>query len=83
MPPTLAAISERFKTAADVEEDVGGASVHTDDAGTVSTVLLGSRADVDDRAGSKGDGKVDAAGRAAATTGSMQVEEEAIEELNL
>ena len=83
MPPTLAAISDRLKTAADVEEDVGSASVHTDDAGTVSTVLLGSRADVDDRAGSKGDGKVDAAGGAAATVGDGQVVEEAIEETDL
>ena len=57
--------------------------MHTDDAGTVSTVLLGSRADVDDRAGSDGYGKVDAAGGAVATVGDVQVEEEAIEETDL
>jgi hypothetical protein len=44
-----------------------GASVHTDGISTVSTVLWESRADVDDRAGSEGDGKVEAAGEAAAT----------------
>ena len=83
MPPTLAAISERVETAADVKKAVGGALVHTDDAGTVSTVLWGSQADVDDRAGSDGDGKVDAAGGAVATVSGMQVVEEAIEETYL
>ena len=79
----LAAISERVETAADVKKAVGGASVHTDDAGTVSTVLWESRADVDDRAGSDGDGKVDAAGEAVATVCSMQVVVEVIEETDL
>ena len=66
MPPTLAAISGRVEKAA-VEKAIGGASVHTGGASTVSTVLWESRADVDDRAGSDGDGEVEAAGRAAAT----------------
>ena len=65
MPPTLAAIAERGEKAAVVTKAVGGASVHA--ASTVSTVLWESRADVDDRAGSDGDGRVDAAGGAAAT----------------
>ena len=71
VPPTLVAISERVETAAEVKKAVGGASVHTDDADTVSTVLWESRADVDDRAGFDGDGKVDAAGGAVATVGGM------------
>ena len=79
VPPTLAAISERVKKAAAVKKAVGSASMHTDGVSTVSTVLWESRADVDDWAGSDGDGKVDAAGGAAATIGSMQVVEEAIE----
>jgi hypothetical protein len=66
VPPTLAAISERIGAAAAVKA-VGGASVHTDGISTVSTVLWESRADVDDRAGSEGDGKAEAAGGAAAT----------------
>ena len=41
--------------------------MHTDGVSTVSTVQWESRADVDDRAGSEGDGKVEAAGGAAAT----------------
>ena len=65
-PPTLAAISGRAGKVA-VEKAIGGASVHTGSASTVSTVLWGSRADVDDRAGSDGDGGVEAAGEAAAT----------------
>ena len=66
---------------------VGGASVHTDEVGTVSTVLWESGTDVDDRAGSGGDGKVEAAGGAAATVweeigsdGSEGSSEEALEE---
>ena len=55
----------------------------TDFASTVSAVLWESRADVDDWAGSDDDGKVDAAGGAAATVGSMQVEEEATEATDL
>ena len=82
MPPTLAAIAGRLAEAADVKV-VGGASVHTDEVGTVSTVLWESGADVDDRAGSGGDGSMAAASGAAATAGSMQVAEEAIEELDL
>ena len=70
---------DRSVEKAAVEKATGGASVHTGGASTVSTVLWESRADVDDRAGSDGDGKVDAAGGAAATIGSMQVEEEEIE----
>ena len=66
VPPTLEAIAERFVEAATVKA-VGGASVHTDGVSTVSTVLWESRADVDDRAGSEGDGKVEAAGGVAAT----------------
>ena len=62
----LAAISGRIGAAA-VVKVVGGASVHTDGFSTVSTVLWESWADVDDRAGSEGDGKVEAAGGAAAT----------------
>ena len=62
---------------------VGGASVHTDKVGTVSTVLWESGTDVDDRAGSGGDRSMAAASGAAATAGSMQVVEEAIEELDL
>ena len=81
VPPTLAAIAGRLAEAADVKA-VGGASVHTDEGGTVSTVLWGSGADVDDRAGSGGDGSMAAARGAAATAGSMQVVEEAIEELD-
>jgi hypothetical protein len=83
VPPTLAAIAERGEKAAVVTKAAGGASVHTDGASTVSIVLWESRADVDDRAGSNGDGRVDAAGGAAATIGSMQVVEEAIEETDL
>ena len=41
--------------------------MHTDSISTVSTVLWESRADVDDRVGSEGDGKVEAASGAAAT----------------
>ena len=66
MPRTLAAISERIGAAATVKA-VGGASVHTNSVSTVSTVLWESWADVDDQVGSKGDGKVEAAGEAAAT----------------
>ena len=62
---------------------IGGVSVHTDEVGTVSTVLWESGTDVDDRAGSGGDGSMAAASGAAATAGSMQVVEEAIEELDL
>jgi hypothetical protein len=65
-PPTRAAISGRVEKAA-VEKAIGGASVHTDGDSTVSTVLWESRADVEDRAGSGGDGNVEAAGGAAAT----------------
>ena len=79
----LAAISERVEEVAVVKKSVGGASVHTDSASTVSTVLWESRANVDDRAGSDGDGKVDAAGGAVATVSSMQGVEEAIEETDL
>ena len=46
---------------------VSGALVHTDGISTVSTVLWEFWADVDDRTGSEGDGKVEAAGGAAAT----------------
>ena len=53
--------------AAAVKKAVSGASVHTNDVGTVSTVLWESGTDVDDRAGSDGDGEVEVAGRAAAT----------------
>ena len=80
MPPTLAAIAGRLAEAADVKA-VGGASVHTGEGGTVSTVLWGSGADVDDRAGSGGNVSMAAASGAAVTAGSMQVVEEAIEEL--
>ena len=72
-PPTLAAIAGRLAEAAGVKA-VGGASVHTDGVSTVSTVLWESRADVDDWAGSDGDGKAEAVGGAAATIGSVQVE---------
>ena len=82
MPPTLAAITGRVAEAAAVKA-VGGASVHTDGVSTVSTVLWESGVDVDDRAGSGGDGEMEAAGGAAATVGSMQVVEEAIEETDL
>ena len=78
----LAAITGRLVGAADIKA-AGGASVHTDDVGTVSTVLWESGADVDDRAGSWGDGSMAAASGAAATVGSMQVVEEVIEELDL
>ena len=81
VPPTLAAIAGRLAEAAVTV--VGGASVHTDEVGTVSTVLWESGTDVDDRAGSGGDGSMAAASGAAATAGSMQVVEEAIEELDL
>ena len=70
MPPTLAAIAGRLAEAAGVKA-VGGASVHTDGVSTVSTVLWESGADVDDRAGSRGDGSMVAAGGAAATVGSI------------
>ena len=79
----LAAISGRVEGAAAIKKSVSGASVHTDGASTVSTMLWESRADVDDRAGSDGDGKVDAAGGAVATVSSMQGVEEAIEETDL
>jgi hypothetical protein len=79
VPGTLAAIAERVAGAAAVKA-VGGASVHTDGVSTVSTVLRESGANVEDRAGSGGDGKVEAAGGAAATIGSMQAVEKAIEE---
>ena len=77
MPPTMAAISERSKKAAAFKKAIGRASMLTNSASTVFTVLWESPADVDDWAGSNDDGKVDAAGGAAATVGSMQVEEEA------
>ena len=78
MHPRWAAVSEKIKKAAAFEKAIGKA-MSTDGASTVSTVLWESRTDVDDWAGSDDDGKVDAAGRAAATVGSMQVVEEAIE----
>ena len=78
----LAAIAGRLAEAADVKA-VSGASVHTSEVGMVSTVLWESRADVDDQAGSGGDGLMAAARGAAATAGSMQVVEEVIEELDL
>ena len=62
---------------------VGGASVHTSKVGTLSTVLWESRTDVNDQVGSGGDRSMVAASGAAATAGSMQVVEEAIEELDL
>ena len=71
-----------LEVAADVKA-ASGASVHTDKVGTVSTVLWESGADVEDRAGSGGDGSMAAASGAAATAGSMQVVEEVIKELDL
>ena len=82
MPPTLAAIAGRLAEAADVKA-ASGASVHTDEVGMVSTMLWESGADVDDWAGPRGDGSMVAARGAVATAGSMQVVEEAIEELDL
>ena len=75
----LAAISGRVKKAA-IKKAVSSASVHTSGA---STVLWESQADVDDQAGSDGNGEVEAAGGAAATIGSMQVVEEEIEVTNI
>ena len=83
MPPTLAAISERAKTAANDKKAASGALVHTDSAGMVPTVLWESRADVDDRAGSDDDERVDADRGAAATVGSVQEVEEVIEVTDL
>ena len=57
VPLMLAATTGRVAKAADAKV-VDGASVHTDGVSTVSTVQWESRADVDDRAGSEGDGKV-------------------------
>ena len=79
MHPRWAAINERIKKAATFEKATSKASMSTDGASTVSTVLWESQADVDDWAGSNDNGKVDAAGGAAAMVGSMQVMEEVIE----
>ena len=83
MHPMMAAVNKKIKKAAAFERAIGKAAMSSDGASTVSTVLWESRADVDDRAGSDDDGKVEAAGGAAATVGSMQVEEEAIEATDL
>ena len=81
--PMMAAVNEKIKKAAAFERAIGKAAMSSDGASTVSTVLWESRADVYDRAGSDDDGKVKAAGGAAAAVGSMQVEEEAIEATDL
>ena len=57
--------------------------MRTDKVGTVSTMLWESGTDVDDWAQSGGDRLMAAASGAAATAGSVQVVEEAIEELDL
>ena len=62
-PPTLAAISGRARKVT-VEKAISGTLVHTSSASTKSTVLWGSQADVDDRAGSNSNGGVEAAGEA-------------------
>ena len=56
--PMMAAVNEKIKKAAAFERATGKATVSSDGASTVSTVLWESRADVDDRAGSDDDGKV-------------------------
>jgi hypothetical protein len=79
----MAAVNEKIKKAAAFERAISKAAMSADGGSTVSTVLWESRADADDRAGSNGDGRVDAASGAAATIGSMQVVEEAIEATDL
>ena len=75
--------NEKVKKAAVFKRATSKAVMPSDSASTISTVLWEFRADVDDQDGSDVDGKVGAASGAAATVGSMQVEEEVIEVTDL